>query len=161
MSYCSQGPLKKPSNFLPLGLLLMCGQSSAPLQTEENNVNRCVFDPTEWHLPRYPWDWVAMQCSKDLLLHHLWRTRQAERMNGTRCVAWSRGKGTYAEWSVGVLFTGLGICMFIYWSRHCFCLSSSRSNHRFPTVSLVVLFSRFTLRLTRSLINTYRSLYLP
>ena len=41
----------------------------------ENNVGRCAFDPTEWHLPGYPWDGVVKHC-KDLLLPHLWRKKQ-------------------------------------------------------------------------------------
>lgn len=59
----------------------------------ENNVGRCAFDLTEWHLPRYPWDWVVKHC-KDLLLPHLrCKENNSLKLNiclVTLCRGWSR-----------------------------------------------------------------------
>lgn len=64
-----------------------------------------MFDLTEWHLPRYPWDWVVKHC-KDLLLPHLW---------------WRKKQLTKAEWMIAWLLSAN--CDLKEWIPNEFCVS--------------------------------------
>lgn len=101
----------------------------------ENNVGRCAFDLTEWHLPSYPWDWVVKHCKDLLLPHHWWKNQltKAEWMN-----SWLLSEEwDLSEWrctpNVLLLYLHLSstgpsvLSSFLY----------SRSNHHLPPISLV------------------------
>lgn len=81
----------------------------------KNNVGRCVFDLSEWHLPRNPWDWVVKHC-KDLLLPHLWWQKHMDYswMNAAEC---NLGK------SFGAVYWMIFVCFYSTRLGSCICLS--------------------------------------
>lgn len=132
----------------------------------ENNVGRCAFDLTEWHLPRYPWDWVVKHC-KDLLLPHLrCKENNSLKLNiclVTLCRGWSRRMEVCNMFFSARLGSArLSHLSVIYWTSIVWQSSvSSRSNHRLPPISLVCSNLPPSLPLPLSLINTYCRLCLP
>lgn len=77
----------------------------------QNNVGRCVFDLTEWHLPRYPWDWVVKHC-KDLLLPNP-GGKKKKKMH----YSWMNTWLFTAECDLGNSFRGLYQMVFVCFSH--------------------------------------------
>lgn len=141
-----------------------------------NNVCRCAFDQTEWHLPRYPWDWVSA-VKIFCCFTSDWKKEQSQKLS-----EWELCNSADGGFLVNgdsyhmmfVCFSQLGfaaaaasVCPQRLTPKHCrtFCcfwLSFPFcSNRHFPPISFVILFPFFSqLYAHLPLINTYSRLYL-
>lgn len=129
-----------------------------------------MFDLSEWHLPRNPWEWVVRHC-KDLLLPHLWWQKQ---MHYSWLYAWLFTAKSDL-WAVQIIFVGFFFhtAQLLHLSIPSGCLKNTIGPLLFSSFCLLaptnislpsLLFVPFlppSLPLPLSLINTYCKRCLP
>lgn len=131
--------------------------SSAPLWIEENKVGRCAFDLTEWHLPRYPRE--EKSTVKTFVV-------SAPMKTAGRMYSWLLSAD--CDLGTGDVFRIFFYDTFLLSPLHLYIIYwtflSLLFFHTHPSLPSSLLFTQFFplfLSLPLSLINNYRSLYLP
>lgn len=101
----------KTGSFPAFEFVVWCaaGAQRSSALTSGNNVGRCALDQTEWHLPRYPWDWVSIVKTFCCLTSDYKKKRLKSWVNES-CVT----QRTVESWWME-MYTKYCLCVFPHW----------------------------------------------